>query len=166
MSWLKRVFGSQSSQETKVYYEKSKGEREKKEEKHQISTLKIDEANNENSQESDNSWFSSWIGLSKKLIRLKAKRKNLVMTMKRKTNGGAHFAAKRETKAKASPFSLPNQAARANQPKQQTYQCKLALIRTIITKMMKKIIARSSFLLKHENTKNLNSFTYFLEKNK
>ena len=54
----------QSSQETKVYYEKSKEQGEKKEEEPQISDLKIDECNNENSQESDNSWFSSWSGLS------------------------------------------------------------------------------------------------------
>ena len=64
MSWLKKVFGWQSSQETKVYYEKSKEQGEKKEEEPQISDLKIDECNNENSQESDNSWFSSWSGLS------------------------------------------------------------------------------------------------------
>ena len=32
MSWLKKVFGWQSSQETKVYYEKSKEHGEKKEE--------------------------------------------------------------------------------------------------------------------------------------
>ena len=64
MSWLKTVFGSQSSQETKFYHEKSKEEWEKKEEEPQISELKIDEGNNENSQESDNSWFSSWSDLS------------------------------------------------------------------------------------------------------
>ena len=64
MIWLKKVFGSQSSQETKLYYEKSKEEGEKKEEEPQISDVKIDEGNNENSQESDNSWFSSQSSLS------------------------------------------------------------------------------------------------------
>ena len=64
MSWLKQVFGLQLSQKTKVYYDKSKEEGDKKEEEHQISDLKTDKGNNENSQESDNSWFSSWSGLS------------------------------------------------------------------------------------------------------
>ena len=64
MSWLKQVFGLQLSQKTKVYYDKSKEEGDQKEEEHQISDLKTDKGNNENSQESDNSWFSSWSGLS------------------------------------------------------------------------------------------------------
>ena len=51
MSWLKKVFGLQLSQETKVYYEKSNEEGDKKEEEPEISNLKIDEGNNENSQE-------------------------------------------------------------------------------------------------------------------
>ena len=42
------------------------------------------------------------------MVPLKVKRENLAMTIKRKTNGWAHFAAKRETKV-----------ARTNQPKQQ-----------------------------------------------
>ena len=41
MSWLKQVFGLQLSQKTKVYYDKSKEEGDKKEEEHQISDLKL-----------------------------------------------------------------------------------------------------------------------------
>ena len=63
MSWLKKLFSSHSSQETKVYYEKSKEEGETKEEEPQIIDLKIDKGNNENSQESGSSWFSSWSSL-------------------------------------------------------------------------------------------------------
>ena len=38
MSWLKKVIGSQSSQETKVYYEKPKEEGEKKERNLKLAT--------------------------------------------------------------------------------------------------------------------------------
>ena len=91
------------------------------------------------------------------MTRPKAKREHLAMMIKRKTNGGAHFAANRETKVKVNYFSLPKRPVQANHLKQQTYQHKLVLIRTII-KMMAKVIARLSFFKKAEKHKKLKFF--------
>ena len=61
MSWLKKVFSSQSSQETKVVIEKQK--EDKKEDEPQIKNLNIEEeAKKESSEGSQDSWFSSWSG--------------------------------------------------------------------------------------------------------
>ena len=61
MSWFKKVFGSQLSQETKVYYEKQK-EKQNEEEENQP---KIDELEIGDSQQpSQESWCSTWSGLS------------------------------------------------------------------------------------------------------
>ena len=58
MSWLKKVFSSQSSQETKVVIEKSK--EDKKEDEPQIEDLNLEEgAEKESSQGSQDIWFSS-----------------------------------------------------------------------------------------------------------
>ena len=69
MSWFKNVFSSQ--QETKVVYEKSKSESENKEDKKEgeeetetVSELKIDEGQESSGSCSQNSWWSSWSGLS------------------------------------------------------------------------------------------------------
>ena len=59
MSWLKKVFGSQFSQETKVYYGK-KEEKEKKDEKEKMENLQIDDSQIDESQSSQESWWSSW----------------------------------------------------------------------------------------------------------
>ena len=66
MSWLKKVFSSQSLQETKVVCEVPKNEsQDKKFDDPQISDLKIKEEENkeestqETSQETLSSWFSS-----------------------------------------------------------------------------------------------------------
>ena len=66
MCWLKKVFSFQSLQETKVVYQTSKNESEKdkKDNDPQICELKFEEQNKESSQGNDNSWFSSWSGLS------------------------------------------------------------------------------------------------------
>ena len=58
MSWLKKVFILQSSQETKVVTEKSK--EDKKEDEPQIEDLNLEEgAEKESSQGSKDIWFSS-----------------------------------------------------------------------------------------------------------
>ena len=62
MSWLKKVFSSQSSQETKVVIEKQK--EDKKEDELQIEEDIEEEAKKESSEGSQDSWFSSWSGLS------------------------------------------------------------------------------------------------------
>ena len=68
MSWLKKIFTSQSSQETKVYYEKDNQTINKKEEeeKSKITESKFEEMQIDDSQVSDEatqssqeSWWSS-----------------------------------------------------------------------------------------------------------
>ena len=58
MSWLKKRFSSQSSQESKVYYEVKKN---KKEEEKQVTKSEIENLQIDNKQ---SSWWSSWSGLS------------------------------------------------------------------------------------------------------
>ena len=63
MSWLKKVFSSQSSQETQVVNEKTR--EDNKEGGPQIKNLNIEEeAEKESSEGSQDSWFSFWSGLS------------------------------------------------------------------------------------------------------
>ena len=70
MSWLKKVFGSQSSQETKVYYEKDT-QTAKNHDESKITESHFDETqiednqiSNEATRSSQESWWSSWSGLS------------------------------------------------------------------------------------------------------
>ena len=62
MSWLKKIFSSQSSQETKVYYEIEKDKKE--EEKQQVTKSEMENLQIDDSQ---SSWWSLWSGLSQKL---------------------------------------------------------------------------------------------------
>ena len=70
MSWLKKIFGLQSSQETKVFYEKDtqtvKQEDESEITEWNFEELKIDDTqqSDEATQSSEESWWSSWSGLS------------------------------------------------------------------------------------------------------
>ena len=66
MSWFKKVFSSQKSNETKVVYEKSKSKRESEnqednkegeEETVTVSELKIDECQESSGSSSQNSWW-------------------------------------------------------------------------------------------------------------
>ena len=66
MSWLKKTFGSQSSQERKVYFEKS-NETTKNEDNSKTVESNFEEAEIEDSQctnvatqSSQESWWSSW----------------------------------------------------------------------------------------------------------
>ena len=61
MSWLKNIFSSQSSQETKVYYEVEKYKKEEK--KQQVTESEIENLQIDDSQ---SSWWSSWSDLSQK----------------------------------------------------------------------------------------------------
>ena len=54
MSWLKKMFSSQSYQETKVYYEVEKDKKE--EEKQQVTKSEIESLQIDNNQ---SSWWSS-----------------------------------------------------------------------------------------------------------
>ena len=75
MSWFKKVFSLQQSNETKVVYEKSKSKRENEnkednkeveEEIGTVSELRIDETQESSGSSSQNSWWSTWSGLSQK----------------------------------------------------------------------------------------------------
>ena len=65
MIWLKKMSGSQPSQETKVYYEKDD---KKDEESKNFEELKIDntQESDEATQSSQESWWSSWSGSSQR----------------------------------------------------------------------------------------------------
>ena len=70
MSWLKKIFGSQPSQETKVYYEKDT-QTAKNHDESKITESHFDETqiednqiSNEATRSSQESWWSSWSGLS------------------------------------------------------------------------------------------------------
>ena len=70
MSWFEKIFSSQSSQETKVVYQKTEDEKydetddkpEREDEKIMESEFKIDET--QSSQSSHTSWWRSWSTLS------------------------------------------------------------------------------------------------------
>ena len=61
MCWLRKIFSSQFSQETKVYYEVEKNKKE--EDKQQVTESKIENLQIDNNQ---GSWWSSWSSLSQK----------------------------------------------------------------------------------------------------
>ena len=72
MSLLKKIFSSQSSQETEVYYEVEKDKKE--EEKQQVTKSEIENLQIDNSQ---SSWWSSWSSLSQKFSNsLKGEKRN------------------------------------------------------------------------------------------
>ena len=78
------------------------------------------------------------------------------MTMRKRINGGAPFAANKETKVKANQFSLPKRAPQVNHRRQQTYQPKLQSTWMIIKKMkMMKMRAKWNSSFELENTKNV-----------
>ena len=104
MSWLNKVFGSQSPQETKVYYEKSKEEGEKKEDEPQISDLKIEEGNNEDSEESDNSWFSSWSDLNTTFDSPKGKKREFSNDDEEKDKWCSSSCSKERNESKSKSF--------------------------------------------------------------
>ena len=72
MSWFKKIFTSQSSQETKVYYQKdTQTDQQKEEEKKSETEAKFEELQVDDSQVSDEatklsqkSWWSGWSRLS------------------------------------------------------------------------------------------------------
>ena len=84
MSWLKRVFSTQSSQETKVYYKKGsqtdKTEEDKEKTESEITESKFEEINiddneSQSTQSSQDMWWSSWSDLSQPFT-LKGEKQN------------------------------------------------------------------------------------------
>ena len=106
MSWLKKVFSSQSLQETKVAYETSnnEGEKYKKTMILKLANWKLKKRIKKSSQGSDNSWFSSWSGLSTTFCSPESKKKEFSNDDEEEDNGGGLLVARKETKAKAKAF--------------------------------------------------------------
>ena len=95
MSWLKKVFSSQSSQETQVVNEKTK--EDKKEDGPQIENLNIEEeAEKESSEGCQDSWFSFWSGLSTTFNLSKKRELSDDEEEKKAKNGGAHSVVKKK----------------------------------------------------------------------
>ena len=77
MSWLKKIFSSQSSQETKVYYEVEKDKKE--EEKQQVTKSEIENLQIDDSQ---SNWWNSWSGLGQKFSNSpKGEKQNIFIDM-------------------------------------------------------------------------------------
>ena len=145
-----------SRNQSLLWETKRRGRKERK--KPQISDLKIDEGNSENSQENDNSWFSSWSALSTTFDSPKSKKGEFSNDDEEEDKWWSSFWSKERNESKSESFFSTQPSSSSQSTQEKTYQHKLALI---IKKMMTKMIARSSFALYQGNTKNLNSFNCF-----
>ena len=118
MCWLKKVLSFQSLQETKVVYQTSKNESEKdkKDNDPQISELKFEEENKESSQGNDNSWFSSWSGLSTAFDSPKSKKREFSDGNEEEDQWWSSFCSKEgnESKSKSESF-FSSQASTSSQ---------------------------------------------------
>ena len=142
MSWFKKVFSWQNSQETKVLYQKTEDRKsnqtddkqEEEGEKITESIFKIDETqSSQSSQSSKSSWWSSWSSLSSQLA---VKKENLAMTrIMMMRNGGNHFVALQIKKKKRNQWK---------------YQLKQQLIKTIIKKMIIKKMTMTKTMTKEK----------------
>ena len=142
MSWFKKVFSWQNSQETKVLYQKTEDRKsnqtddkqEEEGEKITESIFKIDETqSSQSSQSSKSSWWSSWSSLSSQLA---VKKENLAMTrIMMMRNGGNHFVALQIKKKKRNQWK---------------YQLKQQLIKTIIEKMIIKKMTMTKTKMKEK----------------
>ena len=85
MSWFKKIFGSQSSQEPKIYFSKQKEEEQK------MTTSEFKDCNEEESTQDDSqSLCYSWSGVSQAMIS-KEKKEVWKKAKKKKKNGGQLF---------------------------------------------------------------------------
>ena len=75
MSRLKKIFGSQSSQETKVYYEKDTQTTKNEDNKTKITESYLEQLSH--TQSTQDSWWSSWSGLSQPFSSQKGKKRDL-----------------------------------------------------------------------------------------
>ena len=110
MSWLKNVFGFQSSQETKIVYDTSKNESEgdKKGNDPQISKLKIEEENEESSQGSNN---SSWSSLSTTFDLPKSKKREFSNDDEEEDKWWSSFCSKVRNKSKSESFFFTQESS-------------------------------------------------------
>ena len=72
---------------------------EKKEKETQIRDLEIEEGNNENSQESDNTWFSSWSSLSTTFDSFKGKKREFSDDDKEEDKWLSSFCSKKRNES-------------------------------------------------------------------
>ena len=121
MSWLKKVFSSQSSQETKFVHETSKNESEKdkKDNDRQIIESKIEEENKESSQGSDSSWFSSWSVLSTTFDWPKSKKRGFGAGDEEEDKWWSSFCSKERNESKSESF-FSTQVSSSTQSSQAT----------------------------------------------
>ena len=86
MSRLKKIFGSQSSQETKVYYEKDTQTTKNEDNKTKITESYLEQEQEQeqmnnsqlsHTQSTQDSWWSSWSGLSQPFSSQKGKKRDL-----------------------------------------------------------------------------------------
>ena len=107
MSWFKKVFSSQSSEETKVVCEIS-NKNKKDNEDPQISSLKIEEekeGQEENAEESSQeSWFSSWNGLSTTFDSAKSKQREFSDDDEEEDKWWSSFCSKQRNESKSESF--------------------------------------------------------------
>ena len=121
MSWLKKVFSSQSSQETKVVHEisKNEGEKDKKDNDRQIIESKIEEENKESSQGSGSSWFSSWSVLSTTFDWPKSKKREFGTGDEEEDKWWSSFCSKERNESKSESF-FSTQVSSSSQSSQAT----------------------------------------------
>ena len=126
MSWLKKVFSSQSLQETMVVYVTSNNESEKykKDDDPQISKLEIEEENKKSSQGSDNSSLSLWSGLSITFYSPKSKKRQFSADDEEEDQWWRSFSSKKRNESKSkSVFLLPSEIFIPNNKHTNTNLC-------------------------------------------
>lgn len=158
MSWLKKVFSSQSSQETQVVNEKTR--EDNKEGGPQIKNLNIEEeAEKESSEGSQDSWFSFWSGLSTTFSLSKKRELSNDEEKKESKKWWSSFCSQKKKK-KVNQYFLLKQVA-AHLSHLVYLQCRCVLIRMMVgmtmnrKKMIKKkkmttmmMMQKLNFLLK------------------
>ena len=152
MSWLKKIFSSQSSQETKVYYEIEKDKKE--EEKQQVTKSKMENLQIDDSQ---SSWWSLWSGLSQKFSNsLKGEKRNWgELSCDEEENWWDSFKSSQKSTHKAPKKVVP--------PKKKVIKMKITINKEKKEEMkMMMTILKLNFMLNVAEIINLNITDLFL----
>ena len=104
-----------SRNQSLLWETKRRGRKERK--KPQISDLKIDEGNSENSQENDNSWFSSWSALSTTFDSPKSKKGEFSNDDEEEDKWWSSFCSKERNESKSESFfsTQPSSSSQSTQ---------------------------------------------------
>ena len=151
MSWLKKIFSSQSSQETKVYYEIEKDKKE--EEKQQVTKSEMENLQIDDSQ---SSWWSLWSGLSQKLKSKGEKQNWGELSCDEEENWRDSFKSSQKSTQKAPKKIVP--------PKKKVIKMKITINKKVLQEEMKMImtILKLNFMLNVTKIKKLNITDLFL----